>query len=84
MITLKYVVKPGQPWRAAVVVSKKVHKSAVKRNRIRRRIFETLRNNEVRIPEGSQMIISVFDARFATIEHKDLEGVIVKLIADIK
>ncbi len=30
-------------WRAAVVVSKKVHKSAVVRNRIRRRIFESIR-----------------------------------------
>ncbi len=33
-------------WRAAVVVSKKVHKSAVVRNRIRRRIYESLRNHE--------------------------------------
>lgn len=36
---------PAKPdsWRAAVVVSKKVHKSAVVRNRIRRRIYEQIR-----------------------------------------
>lgn len=32
-----------KPWRAAVIVSKKVHKSAVVRNRIRRRVYEALR-----------------------------------------
>ena len=43
---LKYAPNAKQKhWRAAVVVSKKVHKSAVVRNRIRRRIYELLRTS---------------------------------------
>jgi ribonuclease P protein component len=51
MMSLKYSIKPNHPWRAAIVVSKKVSKSAVKRNRIRRRIYEWLRVNAETIPE---------------------------------
>lgn len=41
---LKYIVNPKrQHPRIAVIVSKKIYKSAVKRNRIRRRIFEVIR-----------------------------------------
>jgi ribonuclease P protein component len=41
---LKYIRNPKRrSWRAAVVVSRKVHKSAVTRNRIRRRLYEIVR-----------------------------------------
>lgn len=46
--------------KAAVVVSRKVHKSAVKRNRIRRRIYEYVR---LRLPElkaPTQLVITVY------------------------
>ncbi len=43
---LKYVDNPKRSkYRAAVIVSKKVHKSAVVRNRIRRRVYECIRLN---------------------------------------
>ena len=44
-ITLKYRYRgpQRQPYRVAVVVSRKVHKSAVVRNRIRRRLYEIVR-----------------------------------------
>lgn len=41
---LRYIINPKrQHPRIAVIVSKKIYKSAVKRNRIRRRIFEAIR-----------------------------------------
>lgn len=55
---LKYAPNPKRKqWRAAVVVSKKVHKSAVVRNRIRRRVYEIIRNT---IPSGSPAFDIVF------------------------
>lgn len=84
MLSLKYSIKPNQPWRAAVVVSKKVSKSAVVRNRIRRRVYEWLRLNESKIPAGTQMIISVYDKSLAKIEHDDLSARLNTLISQIK
>lgn len=44
--SLKYAPNPKRKkYRAAVVVSKKVHKSAVVRNRIRRRIYAIIRTS---------------------------------------
>ena len=41
---VKYLENPHRPLpRVAVVIGRKVHKSAVKRNRIRRRIYEIIR-----------------------------------------
>ena len=43
-LTMRYHLhEKRQTYRCAVVVSKKVEKSAVARNRIRRRIFEVIR-----------------------------------------
>jgi len=47
-------------YRLAVVVSRKVNKSAVARNRIRRRIYEVIRQLEADIKEPHDMVISVF------------------------
>ena len=44
LITLKYIANPRRKTsRFTVVVGKKVIKSAVKRNRIRRRVYEVVR-----------------------------------------
>ena len=63
---LRYRNQPGQPFRAVVVVSRKVHKSAVVRNRIRRRLYEQLRKEHGASLGHGQLIISVFDASLAT------------------
>jgi ribonuclease P protein component len=47
-------------YRLAVVVSKKVHKSAVARNRIRRRIYEAFRLFEPDIAEPYDLVLTVF------------------------
>lgn len=83
-MSLKYSVKANHPWRAAVVVSKKVSKSAVKRNRIRRRIFEWLRTHEDRIPQGQQMIISVFDSRVGTDDYSEIDKTLSLLLDQTK
>ncbi len=51
--------------RAVVVVAKKVDKRAVVRNRLRRRLVETLRGQWGTVPSGYDIVISV---------HADLEG----------
>jgi ribonuclease P protein component len=84
MLSLKYSIKTNQPWRAAIVVSKKVSKSAVKRNRIRRRIYEWLRINQNLIPDGSQLIVSVFDPRIGTITAEELSNSLESLIKQVK
>lgn len=47
-------------YRLAVVVSRKVHKSAVKRNRIRRRLYEIVRELEDSIEGSPDIVITVF------------------------
>lgn len=62
-------------WRLAVVVSKKVHKSAVRRNRIRRRIYETARLHLTDIP-AYDMVLTVFHEQMADMPHDELVRVV--------
>lgn len=60
-ISLRYRLNSRrETYRASVVVSRKVHKSAVKRNRIRRRIYEIIRLEETKIIEPHEFIFTVF------------------------
>jgi len=63
-------------WRAAVVVSRKVSKSAVVRNRIRRRIFEILRKQADTIDGPFDVVFSVFSDQLATLEQSALERLV--------
>jgi ribonuclease P protein component len=54
-------------YRLAVVVSKKVSKSAVVRNRIRRRLFEAVRLLEPQLTTPYDLIITVFSDQLTTI-----------------
>jgi ribonuclease P protein component len=71
-----------QQFRCAVVVSKKVHKSAVTRNRIRRRIYELVRLNY----KGAavDMVITVFDETVATLPADQLEKAISRQLSAVK
>lgn len=70
---LKYVVNPKRDsYRAAVVVSKKVHKSAVVRNRIRRRIYETIRL--ANIQKNVDIVYVVFDEQIANIPAEEMQS----------
>lgn len=63
LITLKYVTNPRRKHsRFAIVVSKKVHKSAVGRNRIRRRLYEIVRLELPRMKQVHDVAILVFSS----------------------
>lgn len=59
-------------YRAAVVVSKKVSKSAVVRNRIRRRIYERIRLQAQQRPFVHDLACIIHDEAFATMQAEEL------------
>lgn len=80
-ISLKYSRRAGdKPYRAAVVVSRKVSKSAVVRNRIRRRIFEIVREYAENIPSGTDMVFTVFSDQVAELKAGKLKQSVLQLL----
>lgn len=67
-------------YRAAVVISRKVNKSAVVRNRIRRRIYEAIQSNEDAIKGSYDLIFSVYSDELADISSKDLESMVKNIL----
>lgn len=66
-------------YRLAVVVSKKVHKSAVVRNRIRRRIFEIVRRHSDSLKPNQDIVITVFQENVETMPAAELEDRLLQL-----
>ncbi|MFZ1257949.1 MAG: ribonuclease P protein component [Candidatus Saccharimonas sp.] len=58
--------------RFAVVVSKKTHKSAFGRNRIRRRIYELIRAEIPHIQQTTDAVIIVTNAEVMSLDHAEL------------
>lgn len=81
-LTLRFVPSRGNDYRLAVVVSRKVSKSAVVRNRIRRRIYEIVRLSraEASNPWQYDMIMTVFDERLATMPADSLREAVLRLL----
>lgn len=71
-------------YRVAVVVSKKVSKSAVTRNRIRRRIYEVVRGFEPRITGPYDIVISVFNEQPLTDDSKVLKEQLLRQLRQAK
>lgn len=71
---------PPGTLKAAVIVSRKIHKSAVIRNRIRRRIYEQLRLGFESGQISGEMAITVFDVRVATLSTAQLANEINSLL----
>jgi len=79
-ISLKYATKDtSKPYRIAVVVSKKVHKSAVDRNRVRRRLYEAIRTLELQPKPGTDMIFTVFSDQLKDMPAPKLQKIITDL-----
>jgi len=73
LTSLKYAKNERrQTYRVAVVVSKKVHKSAVVRNRIRRRIYEQVRLAGDQIQQPFDIVFTVFHDTVATMPADEL------------
>lgn len=78
LIAVKYLFNNKRTdYRSAVVVSRKVHKSAVVRNRIRRRIYEVIRRHELEISQPYDIVLTVFGDQVATMESAALEATLV-------
>ena len=83
-LSLKYVANTKRTnYRAAVVVSKKVHKSAVVRNRIRRRIYEVIRLR-VEPTLAYDFAFMVYDEAFAVIDSEQLQKMVTGLLSKAK
>jgi ribonuclease P protein component len=84
-LTLRYMPSRRDDYRLAVVVSKKVSKSAVVRNRIRRRIFETVRLyiKDKTISCPYDLVLTVFDEDVAGLEPADLKDRISQLLDNV-
>lgn len=81
LVSLKFMQRePGKPYRVAVVVSRKVSKSAVTRNRIRRRIYEIVRRAEAGIVPGTDLVFTVFGDQLKDIESSKLEAMVTGLL----
>ncbi len=63
-------------YRLAVVVSRKVNKSAVVRNRIRRRIYELVRAEEANILESFDMVFTVYSDHIAALTPSQLHTLV--------
>jgi len=73
-LTLKHTSNPRRRTpRIAVVVSKKVLKSAVGRNRIRRRVYEQLRLLLPQLPPNSDIVCIITSAEVRTMPSHDLQ-----------
>lgn len=77
LISLKYAQNTRRKdYRLAIVVSKKVNKSAVKRNRIRRRLYETFRHEEAHLTTPYDMVVTVFHDQVAEMPQDELERMV--------
>ena len=72
-----------RPYRVAVVVSRKVHKSAVVRNRIRRRIYELIRINDQTVPAGCDIVVSVYSDAVAELPAAKLQQSVIDMLQKI-
>jgi len=81
LMALKYSTHPKRKMpRAAVVVSKKTLKRAVGRNRIRRRVYEIIRQELPRFHENSDLVFIIFSAEVLTVSHEELVETVRQLL----
>lgn len=71
-------------YRCAVVVSKKVHKSAVQRNKIRRRIYELVRELEPKIINQTDFVIIAYNDELTTQPIKEVKNNLTNLLSKAK
>jgi len=64
----------------AVVVSKKVSKSAVVRNRIRRRVFAVVQMLRPQLTSQAELVFTVYDAKVASMPTDALKDEITMLL----
>lgn len=82
LFTVKFIANSHRDEsRIAVVVSKKVLKSAVRRNLIRRRLYEYMRTKLPTLKGVYDIAIIVTSSDFINLSHQDMAGQVDQLIA---
>lgn len=81
-ISLVYAKNSRSRQRFAVVVSKKVLKSAVGRNRIRRRIYEAIRTQLQEFKSPFDCIFIVYTSDIRSIPFDDLKIIVKSLLSE--
>ena len=77
MVSLRYAHNTRtSTYRVAVVVSRKVSKSAVVRNRIRRRLYEIVRKHSTFISGSSDLVLTVHGEDAARMSHASLQKLV--------
>ncbi len=73
LCSIKYIQNDRREvYRLAIVVSKKVSKSAVVRNRIRRRLYEALRAEAPAIKQPYDLVVTVFSDQITAITSEEV------------
>ena len=70
-------------YRAAVVVSKKVAKSAPLRNRIRRRIYEAIREYAPQHLSHQDIVLTVYDPSLGICDYSDIRQLVRRFLVDV-
>ena len=80
---LKYASNPRrkQP-RISVVISKKIYKKAVPRNRVRRRMYELLRVKLPELKEGSDIVCIISSPEVRSLDHQVLDQILSQQLAE--
>lgn len=82
-INIKYNLNNKRAsYRCAVVVAKKVEKSAVRRNRIRRRVFEAFRQLASGINKPYDIVISVYSPTLTDMPAKELQQQLAHMLTE--
>lgn len=82
---MKYIANPRRRHgRFSVVISKKVLKSAVKRNRVRRRIYEIIRLELPNVRSGFDIVVMVFSPEVLLMPHDDLKAAVKQLFSQAR
>lgn len=80
---LRYSQNPRRKnCRVAIVVSKKLHKSAVVRNRVRRRLFAAVQGRVPDLP-AYDLVFTVTSLATVTLDKKDINKIIYQLLQTI-
>lgn len=81
-IVLKFLPNDRRKhFRLSVVVSKKINKSAVARNQIRRRIYESIRHISPNIQSPVDIVITVVNQKVSSLSPAELDSTLKNLLA---
>lgn len=84
LVTLKTTANPHRKHsRVAVVISKKVIKGAVGRNRVRRRVYEIVRHRLGSFTSPTDIVLLVFSSEVASMPQAELEQLVDQLFESV-